>query len=62
VDRFIGGMKKMIDTLFKLFINSLAFLFCILTLGFVDMRIIYTDGTRFQWVGWISRAIGKEDF
>ena len=52
----------MIDTLFKLFSNSLAFLFCILTLGFVDIRIIYTDGTKFQWVGWVSRAIGKEDF
>lgn len=52
----------MIDTIFKLSINFFAFLFCVLTLGFVDMRIIYTDGTKFQWMGWISRIIGKEDF
>ena len=52
----------MIDTLFKLFSNSLALLFCILTLGFVDIRIKYSDGTKFEWMGWVSRAIGKEDF
>ena len=39
----------------KLFYNTLAFLFCALTLGLVDVEIEYSDGTRFKWVGWFSR-------
>lgn len=39
----------------KFFYNSLAFLFCVLTLGLVDVEIKYSDGTRFKWVGWFSR-------
>ena len=39
----------------KLFYNTLAFLFCVLTLGLVDVEIKYSDRTRFKWVGWFSR-------
>jgi len=38
----------------KVLCNSIAILFCLLTLGFVDVCIKYTDGTKFKWVGWIS--------
>lgn len=39
----------------KLFYNTIAVLFCILTLGFVDLNVKYSDQTEFRWVGWISR-------
>lgn len=42
--------------------NTIAFLFCILTLGFVDINIEYSDNTEFKWVGWITRIMkGGED-
>lgn len=44
----------------KIFFNTLAFLFCILTLGFVDVEIKYSDKTGFKWVGWTSRK-DRED-
>lgn len=43
----------------KIFYNTLAVLFCILTLGFIDVGIKYTDGTKFKWVGWITRLISQ---
>lgn len=41
----------------KIIYNTIAVLFCILTLGFVDLNIKYSDKTQFKWVGWISRII-----
>lgn len=41
----------------KLIYNMVATLFCICTLGFVDLEVKYSDGTKFKWVGWISRLI-----
>ena len=41
----------------KLLDNLLAFLFCIMTFGLVDIEIRYSDGTRFKWVGWVTRII-----
>ena len=43
----VGEVKKIC--------NTIAVLFCMLTLGFVDLTIIYSDRTQFKWVGWISR-------
>lgn len=43
----------------KLFYNLAATVFCIVTLGLVDIQIKYSDGTRFKWVGWITRLIRK---
>ena len=39
----------------KLIYNTCAFLFCVITLGIVDVEIKYSDGTHFKWVGWITR-------
>ena len=36
---------------------TFAFLFCVFTLGFVDLEIKYSDGSKFKWVGWISRIV-----
>ena len=33
-------------------------LFCILTLGFIDVEVKYSDGSKFKWVGWITRFRG----
>ena len=41
----------------KLIYNSIAIWFCIITLGFVDVNIKYSDKTEFKWVGWISRIL-----
>lgn len=41
----------------KLIYNICATLFCITTLGIVDLEIKYSDGTRFKWVGWITRLL-----
>lgn len=41
----------------KILYNTYAFLFCVLTLGFIDVKIKYSDGTKFEWVGWITRLI-----
>lgn len=41
----------------KLLYNSIAILFCIVTLGFVDLNIKYSDKTEFKWVGWITRIV-----
>ena len=46
-----GEMKKIC--------NAIAVLFCMLTLGFVDLTIIYSDRTQFKWIGWISRIIQR---
>ena len=35
--------------------NTIAFLFCLITLGFIDINIKYSDKTEFRWVGWITR-------
>ena len=35
-------------------------LLCILTLGFIDVEVKYSDGSRFKWVGWISRFGGNK--
>lgn len=37
--------------------NAVAFLFCLLTLGFIDLNIKYSDETEFKWVGWITRIV-----
>lgn len=39
----------------KIIYNILCICFCVLTLGFVNLRISYSDGTEFKWVGWITR-------
>lgn len=39
----------------KIIYNTLCFVFCVLTLGFVNLRVHYSDGTEFKWVGWITR-------
>lgn len=39
----------------KLLYNLMAIIFCIVTLGFVNVYIRYSDGTEFNWVGWIKR-------
>ena len=41
----------------KVIYNTMAVLFCIVTLGFVDLSIKYSDKTEFKWVGWISRIL-----
>lgn len=41
----------------KVIYNTIAFLFCLITLGFVDLNIKYSDNTEFKWVGWISRIL-----
>ena len=46
----------------KIIYNTIAALFCILTLGFVDLNIKYSDKTQFKWVGWISRIIQCGDY
>ena len=33
------------------------FLFCVCTLGLIDIKIAYTDGSRIQWVGFLTRLI-----
>ena len=37
--------------------NTIAFLFCLITLGFIDINIKYSDKTEFRWVGWITRML-----
>ena len=37
--------------------NTIAFLFCFITLGFIDINIKYSDKTEFRWVGWITRML-----
>lgn len=39
----------------KIIYNTIATLFCILTLGFVDLRLRYSDGTKWEWVSWCTR-------
>ena len=39
----------------KIIYNTLCFMFCVLTLGFIDLRVHYSDDTQFKWVGWITR-------
>ena len=41
----------------KLLYNIGAFLFCLITLGIVDLELKYSDGTHFKWVGWVTRLI-----
>ena len=41
----------------KVIYNICATLFCVITLGIVDLEIKYSDGTRFKWVGWITRLM-----
>ncbi len=45
----------------KLIYNICALLFCIITLGIIDLEIKYSDGTRFKWVGWVSRVVREEE-
>ena len=44
----------------KLLYNILAFLFCVLTLGLVDLEIKYSDGSSFSHKSWI-RLFWKKD-
>ena len=39
----------------KMFYNTLAVVLCVLTLGFVDINIKYSDKTMFEWTGWVTR-------
>jgi hypothetical protein len=45
----------------KLIYNTCAILFCIITLGIVDLEIKYSDATCFKWVGWVSRVVREEE-
>lgn len=45
----------------KIIYNTYAVLFCIITLGIIDLEIKYSDGTRFKWVGWASRIIKEKE-
>lgn len=29
-------------------------MFCILTFGFCNIYVRYSDGSKFEWVGWIK--------
>lgn len=44
----------------KLIYNTCAVLFCIITLGIIDLEIKYSDGARFKWVGWVTRLLKDE--
>ena len=71
VDNFLRGYNEAVEDILaildgtpkerggevKIIYNTIAVLFCILTLGFVDLNIRYSDKTQFKWVGWISRII-----
>ena len=39
----------------KIIYNTICVLICVLTLGFADLEVKYSDGTRFKWVGWCTR-------
>lgn len=39
----------------KILYNFICVWICIFTLGIVDVRVKYADGTKFEWVGWVSR-------
>lgn len=39
----------------KLIYNLIAIMFVIMTLGFVNVEIKYSDGSHFKWDGWIKR-------
>ncbi len=39
----------------KMVYNTLAVVLCVLTLGFVDINIKYSDKTMFRWTGWVTR-------
>lgn len=41
----------------KAIYNTIAFFFCVITLGFIDVNLKYSDKTEFKWVGWISRIL-----
>lgn len=44
----------------KVVYNAIAVFFCVMTLGFVNVEVKYSDGTRFKWVGWVSRFGGEK--
>lgn len=39
----------------KIIYNTIAVMVCIFTLGFADLEVKYSDGTRFKWVSWCTR-------
>ena len=41
----------------RLLYNTLAIIFCILTLGIFDLKIEYSDGSSFNYKGWVSRLM-----
>ena len=45
----------------KIVYNTIAFLFCVLTLGFIDLELKYSDGSKYKWVGWITRFQRKRN-
>ncbi len=41
----------------KLFYNTLAILFCVITLGIFDLDIKYSDGSSFNFQGWVGKLM-----
>ena len=41
----------------KIIYNTICVLICVLTLGFANLEVKYSDGTRFKWVGWATRYV-----
>lgn len=41
----------------KILYNSILIAFCALTFGLVDVTVRYSDGTSFEWRGWVSRIM-----
>ena len=39
----------------KIYTKILGFLFCILTLGYVDFEAQYNDKTIFKWDSWMEK-------
>lgn len=40
--------------------NTIAILFIIVTFGFVSVNIKYSDGSTFNYRGWVNRSIDKK--
>lgn len=41
----------------KFLYNFLAILFCIITLGIFDLNIKYSDGSSFNFKGWVGKLM-----
>lgn len=44
----------------KYLYNLMCVIFCIITFGFCNIYVKYSDGTKFKWVGWVKRIQDKQ--